>query len=521
MAQMSKALILPRLASLHKASVVAPSRLRGWNAHLQRLPIHDRPSRLSSVASASPSRAPARQQPELLSPLQVNNILREHEFTLSLSGLNHEGLGSLVGLHSNQLPSNTPSEDRRAAAICLFGPGALIGVFDGHGGPACAQAVSQRLFPYVSAALLPQRTLEELEVAADAGDPVPDLVSWLGPVGEVPGRQWAEKRAWSLRTFWQELLDLETGEGLPPHEALVTAFKRLDLDISLEAQVHSETAGQSRLARRVAFSGCTACMAYVDGTDLYIANTGDSRAVLGMRTANGTWLAQSLTNDHSAQNERELVRLQAEHPMKECDTVVKQGRLLGLLMPFRAFGDVRFKWSLELQKRVFEESGLHSGVAAQPYLFIPDYHTPPYLTAEPEITYHQLGPQDRFVVIATDGLWEVLHRQDVVRLVGEHFDQAPAIPAPPPNPSVCSLTLGDMLQQLKARREAGQNPTGGDRNSATMLVRHTVGRDDWGGVDPQRLARSLSLPEDLTRVYRDDITVTVIYLDPSGFNRQQ
>ena len=54
-----------------------------------------------------------------------------------------------------------------------------------------------------------------------------------------------------------------------------------------------------------------------------------------------------------------------------------------------------------------------------------------------------------------------------------------------------------------------------------MLVRHTVGRDDWGGVDPQRLARSLSLPEDLTRVYRDDITVTVIYLDPNGFNRHQ
>lgn len=28
----------------------------------------------------------------------------------------------------------------------------------------------------------------------------------------------------------------------------------------------------------------------------------------------------------------------------------------------------------------------------------PNYHTPPYLTAEPEITYHKLRPQDRFMV---------------------------------------------------------------------------------------------------------------------------
>lgn len=78
--------------------------------------------------------------------------------------------------------------------------------------------------------------------------------------------------------------------------------------------------------------------------------------------------------------------------------LLRQDRLLGLLMPFRAFGDVKFKWSIELQKRVLESGPdqLHENEHTK---FIPpNYHTPPYLTAEPEITYHKLRPQDRFMV---------------------------------------------------------------------------------------------------------------------------
>lgn len=67
-------------------------------------------------------------------------------------------------------------------------------------------------------------------------------------------------------------------------------------------------------------------------------------------------------------------------------------------MPLRAFGDVKFKWSIELQKCVLESGPdqLHENEHCK---FIPpNYHTPPYLTAEPEITHHKLRPQDRFMV---------------------------------------------------------------------------------------------------------------------------
>lgn len=46
-----------------------------------------------------------------------------------------------------------------------------------------------------------------------------------------------------------------------------------------------------------------------------------------------------------------------------------------------------------------------------------NYKTPPYLSARPEIIKHTLSPRDKFVVIASDGLWDLLSPTQVVRLV--------------------------------------------------------------------------------------------------------
>lgn len=37
-----------------------------------------------------------------------------------------------------------------------------MGIFDGHGGPQCAQVVSKRLLSYIAAALLPTDALKKL-----------------------------------------------------------------------------------------------------------------------------------------------------------------------------------------------------------------------------------------------------------------------------------------------------------------------------------------------------------------------
>lgn len=38
----------------------------------------------------------------------------------------------------------------------------------------------------------------------------------------------------------------------------------------------------------------------------------------------------------------------------------------------------------------------------------PHYETPPYLTCKPDVTYRRLTPRDKFLVIASDGLWDLL-----------------------------------------------------------------------------------------------------------------
>lgn len=163
---------------------------------------------------------------------------------------------------------------------------------------------------------------------------------------------------------------------------------------------------------QVALSGCTACVIHISNGVLHVANLGDSRAVLGVQELDGSWSAVSLTSDHNAQNPDELQRVLREHPSSERRTAVRHDRLLGVLLPFRAFGDFRFKWSAEMLSRVYE---------TRADMLPPHYLSPPYLSARPEVTQHRIRANDRFVVLATDGLWELMHRQRVVQLVGERL----------------------------------------------------------------------------------------------------
>lgn len=142
-----------------------------------------------------------------------------------------------------------------------------------------------------------------------------------------------------------------------PPDALSYAFKRLDADISLEAQVpfsndlekmtaiqvrrrafyvspvfHSRTALKHmyRCFVQSAFAGCTACVAHVGPDGIHVANAGDCRAVLGVQEVDGSWSALPLSWDHNSDNEAEVKRIRAMHPPSERDTVVTDGRLLGV-----------------------------------------------------------------------------------------------------------------------------------------------------------------------------------------------
>lgn len=92
-------------------------------------------------------------------------------------------------------------------------------------------------------------------------------------------------------------------------------------------------------------------------------------------------------------------------------------------MPLRAFGDVQFKWSLELQQSILAslKSGVDLDSATLRHYTPPNYTSPPYLDATPEIIYHELRPQDRFLILGTDGLWDELGNEEAAKIVGEHL----------------------------------------------------------------------------------------------------
>jgi hypothetical protein len=49
-----------------------------------------------------------------------------------------------------------------------------------------------------------------------------------------------------------------------------------------------------------------------------------------------------------------------------------------------------------------------------------------------------------------------------------------------------------------------------EQNAATMLIRRAIG-EGWDGYDELEVLRSLAQPEEISRQYRDDITVQVIF----------
>ncbi len=305
-------------------------------------------------------RAPRREVDFQLSRLQINSVLNANEQSVHMQEFDGRGGPSpVLRFESNQLSANTPLEDRRSSASCLKTRGMLFGMFDGHGGHACAQAVSERLPYYIAVSMMSESVLEDLEAAMETLRPVPPILQWYKHHNDYNYRESAALYINHLRVYWQELLASEEhGDGMRPADALSYAFQRLDTDLSLEAQVPLANDLMQNTAIQAAFAGCTACVAYVGPTGVHVANAGDCRAVLGVQEHDGSWSALPLTKDHNAANVAEVERLWRQHPASERQTIIVDDRLLGVLMPLRAFGDVQFKWSRELQQSVLRERSL-------------------------------------------------------------------------------------------------------------------------------------------------------------------
>jgi pyruvate dehydrogenase phosphatase len=73
------------------------------------------------------------------------------------------------------------------------------------------------------------------------------------------------------------------------------------------------------------------------------------------------------------------------------------------------------------------------------------------------------------------------------------------------------MHISDINNMLLQRKE-GLKMKPIDRNAASHLMRNALGGTEYG-IDHVKLSQFLSMPQELVRVYRDDITITVTYFD--------
>lgn len=151
-----------------------------------------------------------------------------------------------------------------------------------------------------------------------------------------------------------------------PHEAIKSAYSSTNKFI-LEN------------SRQLGPGGSTAVTAIVvDGVDMWIANIGDSRAVVCER---GT--ANQITVDHEP------------HTINERKRIEKHGGFVSIFP-----GDVpRVNGQLAVA-RTFGDQSLKA-----------------HLSSEPDIKHIQINSNIEFVILASDGLWKVMKNQEAVDLV--------------------------------------------------------------------------------------------------------
>ena len=90
------------------------------------------------------------------------------EFPVAHCGMRWLDCLIACSFESSQLAANFPIEDRCFEARLLRNGGMVFSVIDGHGGPGCGQALSERLADYVSVALMDVESLERLSKEIDA-----------------------------------------------------------------------------------------------------------------------------------------------------------------------------------------------------------------------------------------------------------------------------------------------------------------------------------------------------------------
>ena len=133
-------------------------------------------------------------------------------------------------------------------------------------------------------------------------------------------------------------------------------------------------------------AGCTSVVALVRNNTVYVANAGDSRCVLSREGR-----AVELSFDHKPDLPEELNRI------TRAGGVVEDGRVMGNLNLSRSIGDLEYKKNNAIPQK------------------------DQMITAYPDIKVEERKGNEGFMVLACDGVWDMLTSQECVNFVAQRI----------------------------------------------------------------------------------------------------
>ncbi|KAI3792796.1 hypothetical protein L2E82_06687 [Cichorium intybus] len=162
-------------------------------------------------------------------------------------------------------------------------------------------------------------------------------------------------------------------------------------------------------------SGTTAITVLVIGDKLYVANVGDSRAVISVKGDHGRIVSQDLSDDQTPYRDDECERV------KQCGArVLSVDQVEGLKDPnVQSWGDEESSGSDP--PRLWMQNAMYPGTAFT--RSVGDSLAEKIgVVAVPEVSVAQLTDHNPFFLLASDGVFEFLSSQTVVDMVDRYMD---------------------------------------------------------------------------------------------------
>ncbi|KAL5217813.1 hypothetical protein ABZP36_018497 [Zizania latifolia] len=377
-------------------------------------------------------------------------------------------------------------EDRFHVAVSEEHGWVFVGIYDGFNGPDATDYLFANLYVAVHRELkgVLWDDIQDDDGASDnLQDPAPANAEHLcfldGGGGDDPE---AGRKAKKGRMERPSTTNAETAGASPVHRDVLKALARA----LMKTEEAFFAAAEERAAQspELGLVGSCVLVMLMNGTDVYLMNVGDSRAVLARRRdpdfkdvffkpekdlqllkaemireleahdLDGLQCVQ-LTPEHSTAVEKEVWRIRSQH-LDDRQAIVN-GRVKGKLNVTRAFGAGFLKQRCYGLCAVLADENLKKAAI---------------VTCNPCIPPCNIIPNDRFLVLSSDGLYQYFTNKEVV-------DQVAMFTAQHPDGDPAQYLLGELV--LRAARKAG--------------------------MDCRRL---LEIPHGDRRNYHDDVSIIVI-----------